>query len=260
MSGLPRVRTGVKAGFADIPAGHLARLAADGTADFAEFSLCEDPFPDWRAYGGELPVRAVHAPHFSSHGFNPVDPAKRDESLRMLELASEAADGLDAACIIVHPERSTGPACSPDAFAAVLSAWGDPRCVVENMPMHGFFLVEHAEVREFLVATGVGLCLDVAHAAGYAYLTGRDFGSYLEGLAALGPAHWHASDTRYRRIPAGQHDPDGGGYEDAHLALGTGDIDWRAVGRVLPAGAWVTMETPKGPSQASDAALLRSLG
>lgn len=255
---MPR-RIGLKCGYDNTSRTHLDDMFSRGLADFLEFSLGNDHDP--REYLGSYPVRAIHAQIYDSHRFNPVDPREKDRSLRLLAECSEAADVLGAEVIIVHPERGmlpdgSCPPCSLDAMAAVLAANGDGRCIVENMPNLQFFLTEPEEIRQFLQATGAGFLLDVGHAAGYAFMAGYDFASYLAELASFGPAHWHVSDSPLRVSPAEWPYF----YKDAHQHLGTGDVSWPAVARVLPDDAWVTLETPNDADQAGDADFVRGLG
>lgn len=254
---------GVKAGFGNLAKDHIRLLAGEGLLDYTEFSMSYQVDP--RDYREPVPARVVHAPNYSSHRTNPVDPSDRDRSLRFLEDASAAADVLGSSVIVVHPERRTSPECSAEHLVSVLQEHGDPRCAVENMPCPGFFATDAEEARGIMAAAGCGLVLDLAHAACFAFSEGLDLRAYLESFIALGPVLYHASDTplllgtgNYSNgMPSAAPGP---WCEDMHLPLGDGDLGWAAILPLLPDGALVTLETPmRVESQRRDAGILRKL-
>ena len=72
------MRIGLKAGFNDIPEGHLERMSPH--IDYLEFSLTDRM--DWRefdSYG--LPVEVVHLGHWERGGVNMLDRALREKEM-----------------------------------------------------------------------------------------------------------------------------------------------------------------------------------
>lgn len=90
-------------------------------------------------------------------------------------------------------------------------------------------------------ATGLGFCLDAAHAVCYANRARRPWLEVFDEFLALGPAMYHLADG------------DAAAETDAHEHLGRGTFDLpRILGRI-PDGSAVTVETKKdSPTDLND--------
>ncbi len=204
--------------------------------------------------GIELPF-VVHAEHHHM-GVNYADSSKIAQSRKSLEFAIRLADKLDARMIIVHPgyldglsvrqlshdtsTESTVPNQSAENVIEFLKGINDNRIVLENLPIRETVnggLLEHPfstpeGLRDLLLATNKGMCLDLSHAQVTASILGLNCIELLEKFMELKPRHFHAC----------------GGVEcetkDTHMHLWEGNLNIEAFKRMLPKTAWVTLETP----------------
>ena len=100
--------------------------------------------------------------------------------------------------------------------------------------------------------TGVGFCLDFAHAISAANALVVDRIEWIAHFVKLEPRVFHLSDGEYD------------GVEDKHLSLGQGSYQLPALVSFLPRGARVTLETEKDEKlerfQADVSALQAALG
>jgi sugar phosphate isomerase/epimerase len=244
------LRIGSKGGYVDTPKdfyrdlrGELSYLewATAGTFDRGEFDLCD------------IPVRFVHAGHYNNSGFNPVDASRRVKDLAILDQAILAAECFGTEEIIIHPQRCLSGAHTIDNLIDFINIPRRQHILLENMPCPTFFATEPMEIQRVMAATGCGFCLDIAHAACYAYSEGYDLEKFLRDLIALEPTLYHLSDTPHVLKPYGW-------CEDEHWHLGTGDIDWELAISLVPDDSCVTLETPMSTEgQLEDIRFLRNL-
>ncbi len=168
----------------------------------------------------ELEPYSLHAPFKDTIDITALDGTLREQALREVEQAADAAAMLGVKYLVIHPgpERSNVPREERlermDRAAESLNRVAqycrdrDVRLVLENMLPHLFT----GPVRELLWILGslsaqdVGICLDTGHA----FLSGD-----LEGVVHKVSGHlWmlHVSDTH--------------GHHDDHLPAGQGVLDW----------------------------------
>jgi sugar phosphate isomerase/epimerase len=240
-----------KGGFLDIPLDFYEAMR--GLVSGVEFSTVDGIAPEEFNCAG-IPVSVVHASHFEGGGINFVNPDRFDANIRELRRSIAAADFFGSEFIVVHPERrEPGVDCSLEHFRRVITECHDPRIVVENMHMSEFFLRDPAEIAELMEDLDIGFILDVGHAAGAAFLKGIPQEEYLRSMLALNPSMLHLSDTRFIGVTPED-------YQDGHLHLGHGDIDWMMVLRnISTKDIFATLETSNTvQAKLEDIAFLRS--
>lgn len=189
--------------------------------------------------GIELPF-VVHAEHHHM-GVNYADSSKLALSKESFGFAIGLADRLDARMIIVHPGFLEGmPNQNAGNAIKFLKEVNDNRVVIENLTLRENIdggLLEHPfstpeGLRDLLLATNKGMCLDLSHAQVTASILGLNCIELLEKFMELKPRHFHAC----------------GGVEgetkDTHMHLWEGNLNIEAFKRMLPKTAWVTLETP----------------
>jgi len=197
----------------------------------------------------------VHAEH-GNLGVNYADSAKLALSKESIKFAMELADRLNARSIITHPGYLDGlPNQSIENMIKFLKDIGDNRLILENLivreDMNGRVLEypfsTPEKMKELLLATNKGMCLDFSHAQVASAFLGLDYIKTLEQFIALRPKHFHAC----------------GGVEgeprDMHIHLWEGNLNIEAFKRLLPKSAWVTLETPCDlEGQIKDIAIMKS--
>jgi sugar phosphate isomerase/epimerase len=187
----------------------------------------------------DLPF-VVHAEH-GGQGVNYADIANRSVSNESIRLAIDLADRINARVIVAHSGfLDSTPNTSPENVTEFLKGIKDSRIVVENLvfrePMGGKVVTypfsTPEQMKPLLEATGKGMCLDLSHTNVTASFMGADYMEMLNRFMELRPRHFHACGG-----VAGKPD-------DLHLHVWEGTLDIAAFKRMLPKGAWVTLETP----------------
>ena len=157
----------------------------------------------------------------------------------MYEQSKHFADALNAEYIIFHGGKDG----SIEETAAQLSAFHEPRALIENLPVHPlphspFKRCCGATLEELLFVkneTNCGFCLDFGHAICSANAQSKAHFDFLRQLMALEPQMYHLSDLK-----------DVHSVYDSHLHLGTGTLDIPQLKReILPSDAKISIETEK---------------
>ncbi len=148
----------------------------------------------------------------------------------------ELADRLESKYIILHPEFG-----SIKNFIKLLQSHYDKRFVVENMPRYGvneekeLIAYTYHDVKKIIDETGVGFCLDLAHASKAAVALNMDYRETILKFLSLYPKIFHISDGHLsNRI-------------DEHMDLGKGDFDLKFFKSVILNSSveYITFEVPK---------------
>lgn len=188
-----------------------------------------------------LPVSAVHVAHFDN-GVNFSDNSKKEINLLALKRALEIAYHFGSKKIIFHPELIEHGLCSVNNLIEFLKINYDSRLVIENMPFSsegiGHLCRNYEEIKEVIVKTGIGFCLDFTHASEYAMRIGLDSEKLMRKLLLLNPIHFHLADTDLSKV----FDLN---YNETHLNLGMGDINMELIKKIIPKKSEVTIETPQ---------------
>lgn len=180
----------------------------------------------------------IHNAH-SARGFN---PAKAELAERNREIFAETrafADALEAERIIFHG----GTDGEVGETIRQLKSFGEKRALIENKPFvplpnpAGVKFCRGATVAELeriVEGTGCGFCLDVGHAVCSANSQGLEPYAFASELARrFRPTMFHLSDVS-----------DMASVHDAHLHLGTGELDIPRICReIFPANAKISIET-----------------
>jgi deoxyribonuclease-4 len=231
-------RIGTKAGYTDMDDQYY--LGIVGHIDFLEFSMNGGVAPE-EFDGHGIPVESIHCAHFDGNGTNFVDITKHDANALELKRARSAADFFRVSRIVIHPERNISESCAVENLVAILREIPDSRYAMENMPDTWFFGTEPGDISNIVRPLGISTCLDVGHAACYAFATGKNFEEYLRELISIGPAQYHFSDN-HSQLRSGAW------LGDEHLHLGEGSIDYGMVLSLLPPDSFITLETPRDTS------------
>ncbi|MFC1649070.1 sugar phosphate isomerase/epimerase family protein [Nanoarchaeota archaeon] len=178
----------------------------------------------------------LHAPH-CHFGVNLANPEREEFSIKMMKHAIKVADALNAEFIVVHAGYEETPKSTLKQACKVLKEVWDERMLIENEPgwiepdirNHAFCKVE--ETKEIMEETGLGMCLDIAHAACSAALQGADHVEYNKRFMELKPKYFHFCDGIV------------GQPYDSHLHFGKGNLDLNKIKAMVPEDLWVTIET-----------------
>ena len=218
------------------------RLYRHGIYDYIELYVVPntlETLPLWQQL--EIPY-IIHNPH-SVQGFNLADKTKREINRTIYEQSRQFADALKAKYIIFHG----GKEGSIEETATQLSAFQEPRALIENLPvyplLHSPFKrcrgATLEELRFIKDATHCDFCLDFGHAVCSANAQNKEPFAFLQELMSLKPQMFHLSDL------ADVHS-----CYDSHSHLGTGTLDISILKRkILPPDATISIETEKGLSK-----------
>ncbi len=201
-------------------------------ADFIEvLTVPENPVGDFDNFDKKF---RIHCPH-SEHGFNPC--AKNENNTRILKIATDAADKLNADIIVVHSGFNTDKLNIRDAkknAMEFLTEHFDERLCVENlMPQDSemkwiTYLPEHLTVYR---DSGFKFCLDFGHAIETATQLKKNYKDFIQDFLRLKPDYFHLSGTQKGR--------------DMHLSILDSDADVEFMKKaILKAGKPVCLETP----------------
>lgn len=206
-------------------------LCADGVYSYIELFSVPGSFRDtisaWRSIGTPF---VIHAPH-SAKGLNPALPESAASNRVLASEAFRFADELQSDNVVFHP----GVDGTVDEAIRQLRGFADRRIVVENKPMKGLNGEKCVgwspeQVKAIIEATGYRFCLDFGHAHCAALSAGRDPGTFLKELLAIGPAMYHMTDN------------DTSSEVDGHERYGFGTLPLGSFIDLLPEGAMVTNE------------------
>lgn len=178
----------------------------------------------------------IHAPHMS-FSCNPADKSLMSHNVRCIRDAVKAADILGADKIILHPGHLVSGNCSVEHAIKAIGDNFDRRILLENLPQTrgetGSIFRSSSEIKSLLDATGCGLCLDFGHACASAAQLGVPHKPFLKQISDLKPRHFHICGGWVKNLM------------DSHLSLFDGDYPLDYFKKLMPRGAWVTMETPQ---------------
>ncbi len=193
---------------------------------------------------------SIHVAH-ERWGSNLANPVKKKTNDICSKAASDAADILDADNIVIHPGFIESKSCTADEVIESLAKL-DSRFIVENMPPFSMHDCQHIgstveELSRIMSASNKGLCLDVVHAACFAYKEKMDYLDFLKQLLKLKPKYFHIYNTKE-------------GIKDQHSHLKDGYLDIEKIVGILPDDAMLLLETPHGiKEQIEDVSRLRKL-
>lgn len=180
----------------------------------------------------------IHCEH-NGFGVNPADPAIKERNKKAVDFASKTADLLGAKMIVIHPGVFMNQACSVSNSIDFLKTIKDERFIIENMP---YYLSPKKEIidlgkspdeiKEILKATSKQFCFDFGHCAASAFGMGLDFMDTAKKFMELKPVYFHLSDNLLNQ-PI-----------DGHMHLGNGEMDLKAIVKLIPKNALVLLETP----------------
>ena len=209
-------------------------LHASEFVDFVEVMTVPDT--DISAFKKISKPIVIHAPHMSFN-CNPADKSFKGHNVRCIKDAIRAADILDADRIILHPGHIISGSCSVKNAIDVISDNFDKRILLENLPQTrgetNSIFRSSSEIKSMLDATGCGLCLDFGHACASAAQLGVPYKPFLEQISDLKPRHFHICGGWIKNLM------------DSHISLFDGDYPLDYFKKLMPRGAWVTMETPQ---------------
>jgi endonuclease IV/L-amino acid N-acyltransferase YncA len=210
------------------------RLYDNGIYQYIELFAVPGTFDDVIGLWKELKIPfIIHAPHFRE-GLNFARPECLGKNKKLAQEALKFADALDAQQVIFHP----GVDGDIKETARQLKQLFDSRMVIENKPYcsddgklvcNGFSPDEIA----FLIAeTGIGFCLDIAHAICAANALKKEPIGFIKSFLNLNPKLFHVSDNDWESV------------KDAHKHLGHGSFKFKEIIQLLPPGSKITLETP----------------
>jgi sugar phosphate isomerase/epimerase len=188
----------------------------------------------------EVPF-VIHAAH-SHHGVNLARADHESVNRTYIREACRFADALGAEIVIVHGGNNG----TFEETLRQIALLGDRRMTLENKPkigVRGTLCVGYLpEQFRYALSSGAlsAMALDIGHADCAARSLGVDSLDYLREFLSLKPILFHLSDRETSSE------------KDVHLNFGKGDMDLEAVLDLIPAGAWVTLETPRDPARGLD--------
>ncbi len=181
----------------------------------------------------------VHAPNYSQ-GINYANSCKEALNLRSLIWAKNTANFFDSDKIIIHAELIEGDCSKIENTINFIKKNFDKRLLIENMPYlsmdHKHFGASKEDLVKIIKETGIGFCLDLAHAAEYAAYKKINDKKYIKSLLSLRPRHFHISDSNLDVV----FDKN---YNELHFNFFKGNIDIEGIKKLIPDNSWVTLET-----------------
>ena len=211
------------------------RLYEFGLYDYIELFSVPDTYSEtienWKFL--KIPY-VIHGPHYTT-GLNFADKNCFEKNVQLAQQAQRFADSLGADIIIFHP----GVVGDIEQTIFQLNKINDSRIVIENKPY--FAIIDNLicngsspqEIEKILQETGVGFCLDIAHAICAANAHKFDPYIYIGEFMKLNPKIFHISDNDITNI-----------YDDHHN-LGNGNYNFNKIAKFLPVDCLVSLETPK---------------
>lgn len=210
------------------------RLYDNGISQYIELFAVPGTFDDVVGLWKELKIPfIIHAPHFRE-GLNFARQECFENNKKLVQEALKFADVLDAQQVIFHP----GVEGDIKETARQLKQLFDPRMVIENKPYcsddgklvcNGF---AHDEIAFLIDETGIGFCLDIAHAICAANALKKEQIGFIKSFLNLNPSLFHISDNDWESV------------KDTHKHLGQGSFKFKEIIPLLPPGSKITLETP----------------
>lgn len=211
------------------------RLYDSGMFDYIELFSVPNTYSEfidiWKAL--KIPY-VIHGPHYTA-GLNFADKNCFEKNVQLAAQAQKFADALDAEIIIFHP----GVAGDIQQTIFQLNKIKDSRIVIENKPYFGFSGSvicngsSPEEINKILEETGVGFCLDIAHAICAANAHKINQYEYVKEFIKLKPKIFHISGNDILNV------------YDEHRHLYDGNYDLQKMTKLLPESFRLTLETPK---------------
>lgn len=213
-------------------------LKAKNFFDFVELYVIPGSYgntiENWKDLG--VPY-VIHAPH-SYHGINFAQANKWETNCKNFKEAQKFADTFGSDIIIVHGGNNG----SINETVRQLNLLNEMRLVLENKPRMGIAdeLCVGWSLTEFRQAidSGVvhGTALDFGHATCAAASMRVDVMEVVRGFVEFNPKIYHLADG------------DVLSEKDMHLNLGKGNFNLAEFIAVIPPDAYLTIETPRKPS------------
>jgi len=213
-------------------------LKAKEFFDFVELYVIPESYKNtienWKSF--DIPY-VIHAPH-SYDGVNFAQGDMWESNHKNFNETQKFADTLDSDIIIVH----SGNNGSFDETLRQLKLLNEKRIVLENKPKVGIAdeLCVGWSPFEFqrAVDSGIihGTALDFGHAVCAAAAIGVDVMGVIQGFMEFNPKIYHLADGDILSE------------KDVHLNLGKGTFNLAEFIAVIPLDAYLTIETPRKPS------------
>ena len=226
----------------DVYYNESIKLYSVGLFDYIELFVIPDSLDtlkQWQILHTQHKIPfIIHCPH-SMFGFNLAKPEMFQNNVQIYNCVKQFADALDATYIIFHG----GIDGCIEETSRQLSEFNESRALIENKPMiplsnakdwkqcRGYNI---SEIKYILDMVQCGLCLDFGHAISAAVAQNQEPYNYVEKFLALNPKMFHLTDKDNMNNPY-----------DSHLHLGTGHMDLNKIKKMIPDGAFVTLETIK---------------
>lgn len=184
----------------------------------------------------------IHCPHFA-HGFNLAKAEKRESNFKIYTEVKKFADELDGKFIIFHG----GIDGNIDETAKQLASFKERRALIENKPyvalpnrMGGEFCRGYniEEISLVMKEANCGFCFDFGHAICAANSLKKDVYEYCQNFLQLSPDMFHLTDINDITSPF-----------DSHPHLGTGQLDFNRILKLIPQKTYITCETNKNSKE-----------
>ncbi|PIS28918.1 AP endonuclease [Candidatus Saganbacteria bacterium CG08_land_8_20_14_0_20_45_16] len=215
------------------------RLFNEGVYQYIELYVKPGSYEKFIGLWKNLPIPyVIHAPHFRD-GMNLAKRENEAKNLTLIQEAQRFADQLKADKLIVHP----GIAGDIKETARQLKLINDKRILIENKPYYALDdnLVCNGttpeEIKLVMDEAGVGLCLDIGHAACSARAHSVYYLDYLKQFMMLAPKMFHLADGDVNNLT------------DDHRHIGEGNFDFRQILAIIHDNAMVTIEVNKSSKE-----------
>lgn len=230
------------------------RLYENGVYQYIELFAVPGTFGEYAKIWKSLKIPfVIHAPHFRQ-GLNFARQECFVANKKLVQEALKFANELEAQQVIFHP----GVEGDIKETARQLKLLFDPRMIIENKPYcsedgklicNGF---TPDDITFLIAETGVGFCLDLAHAICAANALKKEPITFIKAFITLNPHIFHLSDNAWESM------------YDSHKHLGAGSFKLREIMQLIPPESKITLETPHDYQNSlkdfeEDAVLLRSL-
>ncbi|MFH1638039.1 MAG: TIM barrel protein [Candidatus Woesearchaeota archaeon] len=201
--------------------------------DFME--IMPVPGTDYRRYKQLGQVTIVHIPHIR-FGYNPSNPEREKKTMQLVQHSIEAADYYGAEKIIAHPGLMENKGCILENTIDFFSSIKDKRLLIENMHLNSaygtpFLGAMPEDIKRVMKKTGMGFCLDFAHAAATSAKIKIPVLDVVKDFMKLKPKHFHICGGYLHRT------------RDTHSHLGDGNFPLEEFKKTIGKG-WVSVETP----------------
>lgn len=211
------------------------RLYEESRFDYVELYIIPESVDTLRRWKTLNVPFTIHAPHYA-HGVNLARDEFEPTNRKVYHEVKEFADELGADYIIFHG----GNRGTIDSTIRQLTSFEESRAIIENKPYHTLkdkllcVGITPQQIERIKREVGCEFCLDFGHALCSANSQDLEPYAYIEEFSKLSPVMYHVSgvESLDSRV-------------DTHLNLRNGKLDPNFVGRILPKGAKVSIETVK---------------